>query len=177
MGSLQQRTHAHTAKVVHYPAPFSPPHTQTFLPRRGGLRSHRRARDQESVLLHAINPEHGRPAGRRHLAYAKSDTVFRSEFSYQKKAPKQVWKDGREEFGNYLWRVLNEETLGETKWEHTILEKCFTSKKEALTTLVTDIITPSSKYKGTFFLKQYTKQFKFMMTLIQWENKYRIHSI
>lgn len=131
----------------------------------------------ESVLLHAINPEHGRPAGRRHLAYAKSDTVVCSEFSYQKKAPKQVWKDGREEFGNYLWRVLNKKTLGETKWEHTILERCFTSKKEALTTLVTDIITPSSKYKGTFFLKQYTKRFKFMMTLIQWENKYRIRSI
>lgn len=39
-----------TAKVVRYPhVPFTPPNTRTFLPRTGGLQSHRRSRGQKSV--------------------------------------------------------------------------------------------------------------------------------
>lgn len=80
---------------------------------------------------------------------SKLNPVVCGLFSYQKKAPKQVWKDCRQEFGDYLWRVLTEEIPGETKWEHTI-KQYFTSESEVLTALERGTITPYSKHKGFF---------------------------
>lgn len=82
---------------------------------------------------------------------SKLDTAVCGLFSYQKKAPKQVWEDYRQQFGHYLWRVLTEEIQGETKRKQAILEKCCTFESKVLTTLEIDIIVPYSKYKGIFF--------------------------
>lgn len=76
---------------------------------------------------------------------SKLDAVVCGLLSYQKKAPKQVWKDHG---CNWQLRLESTKNVRWAKGMHTMQKKSLTSEREVLTTLEIDKITRTQSTRG-----------------------------